>query len=203
MEIRMWEERYNTEDYVFGREPAAFLRRHESWLKRGEFALSVADGEGRNSVFLAEKGLKVIAWDGAPTAVEKARALAHERGVAVAYEVADIEDWAWPEARFDLVLGVFIQFVGPEARARLFERMKRAVKPGGVLMLHGYTPKQLDYGTGGPKAVENLYTPELLREAFGDLEIRELEAYEAELDEGGGHVGRSALIDLVAVKPLS
>lgn len=198
----MWEERYNTDDYVFGREPAEFLLRHEDWLPRNglNLALSVADGEGRNSVFLAQKGLRVTAWDGAPSAIAKARALAHERGVAVAYEVADIEDWHWPEAKFDLVLGVFIQFVGPEARARLFERMKRAVRPGGVLMLHGYTPKQLDYGTGGPRAVENLYTPELMREAFGDMDIQELEAYEADLDEGGAHVGRSALLDLVAIR---
>lgn len=197
----MWEERFNTEDYVFGRAPAAFLRKHEDWLTPGASALSVADGEGRNSVFLAQKGLSVIAWDGAPSAIAKARKLAQEAGVEVAYEVADLEAWDWPEAAYDLVLGVFIQFVGPEARARLFARMVRALRPGGVLMLHGYTPKQLVYGTGGPKAVENLYTEALLREAFADLEIRVLESYEAELDEGHGHKGLSALIDLVAVKP--
>ncbi len=197
----MWEERFNTEDYVFGRAPAAFLRKHEAWLRPGASALSVADGEGRNSVFLAQKGLSVTAWDGAPSAIAKARKLALETGDEVAYEVAELEAWGWPEATYDLVLGVFIQFVGPEARARLFARMVRALRPGGVLMLHGYTPKQLVYGTGGPKAAENLYTEELLREAFADLEIRVLESYEAELDEGHGHNGLSALIDLVAVKP--
>lgn len=196
----MWEERFSTKEYVFGRAPAQFLRRHADRLTPGATALSVADGEGRNSVFLAEQGLVVSAWDGAPSAVAKARALAEERGVSVQYEVADIETWDWPEAAYDLVLGVFIQFVGPEARARLFERMKAAVKPGGLLMLHGYTPKQLDYGTGGPKVLENLYTPELLREAFSDMEIAVLESYETELDEGAGHVGMSTLIDLVAVR---
>lgn len=197
----MWEERFNTEDYVFGRAPAAFLLAHAEWLTPGASALSVADGEGRNSVFLAQKGLSVTAWDGAPSAIAKARKLAQEAGVEVDYQVADLEAWDWPEAAYDLVLGVFIQFVGPEARARLFGRMVRALRPGGVLMLHGYTPKQLDHGTGGPKALENLYTEALLREAFAGLEIRVLESYEAELDEGRGHKGVSALIDLVAVKP--
>ncbi|MBN9678261.1 SAM-dependent methyltransferase [Salipiger bermudensis] len=197
----MWEERFNTEDYVFGRAPAAFLLAHAEWLTPGASALSVADGEGRNSVFLAQKGLSVTAWDGAPSAIAKARKLAQEAGVEVDYQVADLEAWDWPEAAYDLVLGVFIQFVGPEARARLFGRMVRVLRPGGVLMLHGYTPKQLDHGTGGPKALENLYTEALLREAFAGLEIRVLESYEAELDEGHGHKGVSALIDLVAVKP--
>ena len=197
----MWEERYDTDDYLFGRAPARFLKTHEACLTPGAKALSVADGEGRNSVFLAQKGLEVTGFDYAPSAVEKARALAAEAGVNVRYEVGDIETWGWPEAAYDLVVGIFIQFAGPDLRPRLFERMKRALKPGGVLLLHGYTPKQLDHGTGGPKVLENLYTPELLQEAFGDMEIRELESYEAELSEGTGHVGRSALIDLVTVKP--
>lgn len=196
----MWDARFDTEDYVFGTAPAAFLLRHRAWLKAGDRALSVADGEGRNSVFLAECGLDVTAWDGAPKAVEKARKLARARGVTVHLSVEDIEAWDWPDAAFDLVAGIFIQFVGPEARARLFDRMARALKPGGVLLLHGYTPKQLEYGTGGPGRLENLYTPDLLRGAFADMDIRELDAYEAELAEGHGHRGRSALIDLVAVR---
>jgi hypothetical protein len=79
--------------------------------------------------------------------------------------------------------------------------MKRAVRPGGVVLLHGYTPKQLEYGTGGPAAVEQLYTEELLRGAFGNWEISRLVSYERELAEGERHQGRSALIDLIARRP--
>ena len=103
---------------------------------------------------------------------------------------------------YDLVVGVFIQFVGPEGRAAQFSGMKQAVKPGGHILLHGYTPKQLEFGTGGPPFVEHLYTEEMLREAFSNFEIVELRAYECKIDEGEGHYGMSALIDLVARKPL-
>jgi len=96
---------------------------------------------------------------------------------------------------------VFIQFVGPQERVGVFAGMKRAVKPGGVLLLQGYTPKQLEYKTGGPPSVENLYTADLLREVFSDWKIDRLEEYEDELAEGFGHKGRSALIGLVAKKP--
>ncbi|MCA0996281.1 SAM-dependent methyltransferase [Alloyangia pacifica] len=196
----MWDERYSVEDYVFGTEPSGFLTRRDHWLKRGAKALCVADGEGRNSVYLAEQGLQVTAWDGSPAAVAKARKLAKARGVEVDYSVQDVFEWDWPEGAYDLVVGIFIQFLPPEGRDQLFKKMAAALKPGGVLMLHGYTPKQLHYGTGGPKQRENLYTAELLRRLFADMRIQVLEDYELDINEGSGHVGRSALIDLVAVK---
>ncbi|MGB8545086.1 MAG: SAM-dependent methyltransferase, partial [Azonexus sp.] len=96
---------------------------------------------------------------------------------------------------------IFIQFVGPAERARQLAGMKKAVQPGGLLFLQGYTPKQLEYGTGGPSAVENLYTEALLREIFSDWEIVLLHEHEDLIDEGRGHSGRSALIDLIARKP--
>lgn len=197
----MWDERFAGAGYLFGKEPAAFLVDYADWLKPGLTGLSVADGEGRNSVFMAQQGVETQAMDASPNAIAKARALAAERGVAVGFHEADIAGWDWAPARFDLVVGVFIQFVGPEARHALFEGMIRTLKPGGHLLLHGYSPKQLDYGTGGPRAIENLYTEALLREAFADLEIIVLNAYDREIDEGAGHSGMSALIDLVARKP--
>ena len=119
------------------------------------------------------------------------------------YEVARVEDWRWPAAQFDVVVAIFIQFVAPAARRVLFERMSASLAPGGLLLLEGYTPAQLKYATGGPKQVEQLYTEELLRQAFGSLEILELKAYEAELGEGTRHRGMSAVIDVVARKPLA
>lgn len=197
----MWNERFARPGYLFGTEPAAFLVDQSDWLRPGAQALSVADGEGRNSVFMAERGVQVTAMDGSVNAIAKAKALAAARGVDAEFHEADIAAWDWAPERYDLVVGIFIQFMAPAARAAVFEGMVRTLKPGGVLLLHGYTPKQIAYGTGGPRAVENLYTKALLGEAFADLEILRLESYEREIDEGEGHSGLSALIDLVARKP--
>jgi SAM-dependent methyltransferase len=196
----IWSQRYRDagEDYLFGIAPSRFLEAHKQFLNTGATALSVADGEGRNSVWLAEQGLAVTALEISPIAVEKARRLARGRGVDVNFVQADIIAMPWPADTYDLVVGIFIQFVGPEEREIQFARMKRAVKPGGLLLLHGYTPKQLEYRTGGPSAIENLYTEDLLREAFAGWEFLVLRQYEDELSEGAGHKGRSAVIDLVA-----
>lgn len=197
-----WDERFAKPGYLFGTAPNAFLAR-EAWrIPRHGRVLCVADGEGRNSVWLAQQGLEVTAFDFSPVALDKARRLAAERGVRVRYELASVEDWRWPAGEFDVVVAIFIQFVVPAARRVLFERMSAALRPGGLLLVEGYTPAQLKYGTGGPKQVDQLYTEELLRQSFGALEIVELRAYEAELNEGTRHTGMSAVIDLVARKPL-
>lgn len=199
--MSLWDQRYSQPGYLFGERPNAFLARQAPRLRPGMSALAVADGEGRNGVWLAEQGLDVLSIDASPVAQEKARALAQARGVALGLELADVSTWSWPEARFDVVAGIFIQFADPVLRPRLFAGMVRALKPGGLLLLEGYRPEQLAYGTGGPRVAENLYTEDLLREAFADLEILELAAYDAEIQEGAGHAGMSALIDLVARKP--
>ncbi|SDI09445.1 Methyltransferase domain-containing protein [Lutimaribacter saemankumensis] len=144
----MWEERFKTPDYVFGTEPAQSLRDHQSCLSQGKTALSVADVEGRNSVFMAQCGMDVTALEFAPSAIAKARKLASSRGVTVDFRQTDVLAHDWPDT-YDIVVGIFIQFVGPDDRRRLFDGMKRSVKQGGLIMLHGYTPRQLEYGTGG------------------------------------------------------
>ncbi len=197
----MWDERYSGEAFLFGTAPAAFLKAQAHLLMPGQNALSVADGEGRNSVFLAEQGLAVTAMDASPVGVDKARRLAAERGVSVDFHVADILSWDWTPDSYDVVVAVFIQFLAPDARSAVFEGMKRTLRSGGRLLLHGYRPEQVDYGTGGPPYRENMYTIDLLRQAFGDMSIERLAAYDAVIEEGAGHSGLSALIDLVAKKP--
>ncbi|SER98923.1 Methyltransferase domain-containing protein [Tranquillimonas rosea] len=193
-----WDARFSSPDFVFGTEPAAFLRRHAGRFAAPSRILAVADGEGRNSVWLAEQGHDVTAWDGSANAIAKACGLAEARGVTVDFHVADAESYPWPEAAFDAVVGVFIQFAGPDPRDAMFAGMIHATRPGGHVLLHGYTPKQLEFGTGGPPRVENLYTEEMLRAAFAPYgEIEVLDSYEADIREGAGHAGRSALIDLV------
>lgn len=197
-----WDARYAaTPDFIFGTAPSLFIVKHAARLAPASRILAPADGEGRNAVYLAGLGHSVTATDISPAAQNKARHLAKTQGVRVDFQVQDLQGWTWPDAAYDAVVAVFIQFAGPAFRTQIFEGMKKAVKPGGLILLHGYTPRQLQYGTGGPPEVEQLYTPELLRTEFGDFTIETLDAYDAELDEGLGHRGRSALIDLVVRRP--
>ena len=195
-----WNKRFTEPGYLFGTEPNAWLREHAPLWQPGQRVLCVADGEGRNSVWLAERGLRVDAFDIAEVGVRKARELAAGRGVQVDFQVADCDGYAWPEQAYDGVAAIFIQFADPALRGRIFRNVVRSLKPGGVLVLQGYGPKQLEYRTGGPGILSHLYTPALLREELADLQILELREYEAELGEGAGHKGRSALVGLVARK---
>ncbi len=200
-ELDRWNARFAAEGFVFGTEPNAFLASQRRLLAPGMRALCVADGEGRNSVWLAKQGLAVTAFDFSPVGLAKAKELAERSGVKVDYRQADVNDWEWDAARYDVVAAIFVQFTPPAQRTRMFEGMVRALKPGGVLILQGYRPEQLGYGTGGPKQVENLYTETLLRDSFASLEILHLASHDDVVDEGAGHKGMSALIDLVARKP--
>lgn len=193
-----WNRRYDTTDFLFGTAPNEWLREQVHVLPPQGRVLCVADGEGRNSVWLARQGFQVDAFDVADRAVDKARAFAQRESVSVNFAVADGDRIVWPEAVYDGVVAIFIQFADPSMRARLFQRMLRSLKPDGVLILQGYTPKQLDYRTGGPPIASHLYTQAMLRSAFAELSIIELREYEAEIHEGHGHHGRSALIGLVA-----
>ncbi len=196
-----WDDRFSQTDYIFGTEPNAWLSGHAALLKPGMRVLAVADGEGRNSVWMALRGLQVDAFDISPVGVEKAKRLAAAAGATVNYSVSSVEDWPWKVGEYDAVVAIFIQFADPETRATLFKRMKSALKPDGLVLLQGYTPKQLEYKTGGPPLLDHLYTEDLLRDAFGDLDITELRSYDEVLHEGTQHSGQSALVGLVARKP--
>lgn len=198
----MWEDRYKGDDYLYGRAPTRFLVDQQALLRGRGRALVVAAGEGRNSVFLAKHGLNVTAFDYAPSAVAKARKLARDEGVELDVQLSDLDSWDWSTPSYDMVAGFFTQFVMPSERPELFANMDRALKPGGQLVLHGYTPKQVEYGTGGPPRADMMYTADMLRDAFPGYDIQRLEEYEAEIHEGRGHAGRSALFDFIAVKPV-
>lgn len=199
-DLARWESRYAGDDYLFGTAPNAFLAAQRDRLPKHGRALAVADGEGRNGVWLAEQGLDVLSLDFSPAAQEKARALARERGVTMTTELADVDAWAWPESAFDVIAVIFTQFGAPRERDRLFAGITRALKPGGLLLLEGYSPDQLKYRTGGPDDLERLYTRELLETAFARFASLEIRQYEAELNEGTRHTGMSAVIDVVGVR---
>lgn len=200
-ELEHWQDRYSTPDYRFGKEPNEFLVDCRPLLPKSGKVLAVADGEGRNGVWLAKQGLDVVSIDFSPAALAKARKLADENKVAVTFEEADVHVWPYPDEAFDVVAEIFTQFSNPEQRALKWAGMRRALKSGGLLILQGYTHKQLQYGTGGPKQIEHLYTREMLMHAFGDLAEVSIIEEERELNEGAGHAGMSAIIGLTARKP--
>lgn len=197
-----WNERFGGEDYFYGTSPNAFLASQASRLSPCLSALSVADGEGRNGVWLAEQGLDVRAIDFSEKGLQKSRKLAESRGVSLQTEQVDVHTWDWGENRFDVIVAIFIQFASPQERSALHQAIQRALKPGGLLLLQGYRPKQLEYRTGGPSSVDNLYDADVLRRDFAALEILELREHDSVISEGPGHSGMSALVDLVARKPL-
>jgi SAM-dependent methyltransferase len=198
-----WNNRFSKDGYVFGKEPNEWLKRQAPVWKIGSKILCVADGEGRNSVWLATQGQRVDAFDISEVGIDKAKRLAAEMQVHVNFAMAGCDDFAWPSEHYDGVAAIFVQFADSAMRERLFRNIIRCLKPGGSLILVGYTPLQLEYRTGGPSVLSHLYTAEMLREAFGELDIQVLDEYETTLAEGDGHKGKSAVIGLVGTRPLT
>jgi SAM-dependent methyltransferase len=196
----MWDRHFSRPDYLYGTTANAWLRSRHSLFSVGQTTLAVADGEGRNSVWLAQQGLAVDAFDISPVGVAKARELARAAGVAVQFHVSDCDAWPWTPAAYDHVVAIFVQFADPALRQRLFANMVRTLKPGGHLILQGFTPKQIEYNPNGPGLIDHLYTEALLRSSFAELDIIALRSYDAVIDEGRQPPGPSALIGLVARK---
>ncbi|HEX6945225.1 MAG TPA: class I SAM-dependent methyltransferase [Casimicrobiaceae bacterium] len=195
-----WDERFSRPGYLFGTRPNIFVSR-ESWrIPRGSRVLCVADGEGRNSAFLAGLGHQVDAFDLSPVAVAKAKRLASRLGVKVNHSVGDLLDAPW-QGQFDAVVAVFIQFLAPDQREIAFASMKSAVAPGGLFMVQGYRPEQVRYGTGGPPRSDHMYTRPWLEATFAGWKTEFFAVYDMMLSEGTAHEGLSALIDLVARAP--
>ncbi|HYF57576.1 MAG TPA: class I SAM-dependent methyltransferase [Burkholderiaceae bacterium] len=203
--VDRWNARYSAEGFVFGTEPNDVLAARAGLFAPGDRVLCVADGEGRNSTFLAARGCAVTAFDASPVGVDKARGLAAARGVTVELHVASVDDWDWagraPAGGWDAVVAIFVQFATPAQRAAMFEGFGRALRPGGTLLLVGYGPLQLEYRTGGPGIAEHLYDEPMLERAFAGWRIERLMREQRALAEGGGHVGMSDVLELVARRP--
>ena len=200
-EFERWQGRYSVPDYIFGEGPNYFIESCKALLPTSGKALAVADGEGRNGVWLAEQGLDVVSLDFSPEGQKKALKLARAHGVSIRLIEADVHNWDYPENAFDVVAEIFTQFSSPDERKLKWDGMKKTLKPGGLLILQGYTPKQLEYKTGGPGKLENLYTKAMLEEAFGHFTDKIYTEEELEMHEGSGHGGMSAVIGLTARKP--
>ena len=159
-------------------------------------------GEGRNGVWLAKQGMHVSGFDISDIALAKARQLAADNEVNIQYSLCDTDCFDWKANSYDAVIGIFIQFADPDMCARIFKKVHQTLKPGGLFILQGYTPKQLEYKTGGPSLIEHLYTEEMIRELSQEFKVLDLQSYEKELSEGAKHSGMSALLGMVAQKTI-
>jgi SAM-dependent methyltransferase len=195
-----WDEKFAPEDYQYGTRPNAFLAA-EAWrLNPSSQILAIGDGEGRNGVWLAEQGHRVTTVDVSPRALQKASKLALDRGVRITTICADLRDFDFPVDTYDAAVAVFVHF-RPGDRQRVHAGLAHALKPGGLIILEGFTPDQLKHASGGPPVEEMLYTPDMLRADFDGLEVLHCEAGDTWLKEGPLHQGQAATVRFIARKP--
>lgn len=194
----MWDQRYDTEAYAYGKQPNDFLAQHYRSLPRGA-VLSLAEGEGRNAVFLAKQGYAVTAVDGSRVGLAKAQRLAEEHGVRLELIHADLVDFEVGTARWDGIVSIFCPL--PSAvRARLHAKVVAGLKTGGVYLLEAYTPEQLRYGTGGGRSADTMTSKAALERELAGLHFTHLEELERDVIEGAYHTGLSAVVQAIAVK---
>ncbi|HMU61210.1 MAG TPA: methyltransferase domain-containing protein [Gemmatimonadales bacterium] len=195
----MWDERYASPEYVYGTEPNDFLASVASQIPRGR-VLSIADGEGRNGVFLASLGHDVTSVDASAVGLAKAARLAAARGVHLTTQVVDLADYVIEPGAWAGIVSIFVH-LPPALRQRVHAQVVRGLAPGGVFILEAYSPDQLRHGTGGPSNPELLPTLDALRAELGGLEFTHAAALERDVQEGQFHRGRSAVVQVVARKP--
>jgi len=193
----MWDERYAGESFFYGTDPNDFLREHAPGIRTGGRVLCLGEGEGRNAVFLAGLGLSVVALDQSAVALRKALRLAESRGTSITTLQADLESYSIEPGCWDAIVSIWCHL--PTAlRAKVHAQVVAGLKPGGVFLLEAYRPEQLQFGTGGPKAVDMLPTLAQLREELSGLELVYAAALERDVHEGQGHSGLSAVVQVLA-----
>jgi SAM-dependent methyltransferase len=196
----MWDDRYSAEDYIYGKQPNDFLANVAASIPKGGRVLCIAEGEGRNSVFLAEQGYQVLAVDSSSVGLAKAQRLAAERGVSIETQVADLAEFPVGENAWDGVVSIFCH-LPPPVRKALHAKLVAGLRSGGVLVLESYTPRQLEFKTGGPPVAEMMVTLDDLREELTGLEFRHAQEIDRDVLEGLLHTGTGAVVQLIAAKP--
>ena len=194
-----WDERYTGEVFFYGKTPNDFLREHFEVLPKAQEVLCLAEGEGRNAVFLAERGLRVTGVDGSAVGLSKAQALAVERRVSIQTIVADLSSWELGEACWGSVVSIWCH-LPPLLRQQLRPRIVQSLLPGGVFLLEHYHPKQLAYKTGGPPDPAMMTTLDELRQDFSGWKVLHAFEGEREVQEGSGHHGLSYVTQFIAKK---
>lgn len=196
----IWDERFSDSEYKYGTEPNAFLKQEAHRIKSGGRVLVPADGEGRNSVWLAEQGFDVTAVDGSSVGLEKGRLLAERHGVSTTAVLADLNEWTPDAGSYDAVVLTYLHLM-PAFRTSIHRTLTSSLKPDGILILEAFSKKQLGRTSGGPDNIEMLFTIEDLRHDFNDiLEEQLCEECETVLDEGPGHQGVAYVARYIGVK---
>lgn len=193
----LWDTRYSADHYLYGTAPNDFLVEHYSSLSEHGRVLCLADGEGRNSVFLASQGFEVTAIDQSAVGLEKAARLARERGVSLTLIQADLADWPLGTEHWDAIVAIFCH-LPPAIRRHVHDQIPAALKPGGVLLLEAYTPAQLSLGTGGPPDADLMLTADILKTELAPLVFDRLLEMQRDVIEGSGHTGRGAVVQAIA-----
>ena len=194
----MWDERYNTAEYVYGKEPNSFLAGNWQAI-RGKRVLSLAEGEGRNAVFLAGQGFSVTGVDTSVVGLRKAQALAAERGVSIETVVHDLSSYRMAAGSWDGIVSIFCH-QPKEVRRAVHARVVRALSPGGAFLLEAYAPEQLQSDTGGPRTRDLLAGLDELRRELAGLTFEHAVETERDVVEGVFHTGRAAVVQVVARK---
>lgn len=195
-----YDERYRGEDFYYGTEPNDFLRESIGFIPRGGRVLCLAEGEGRNAVFLAENGFKVTAVDSSPYGVQKQQALAARKSVSIVSICADLAEYDFGTEAWDGIVSIFCH-LPPALRKLVNARSVAALKPGGVLILEAYRPEQAGRSTGGPPDPALCISPEILQSDFGALQWTACESTERQVIEGRGHTGIGAVIRFIGTRP--
>jgi SAM-dependent methyltransferase len=197
----MWDERYASADYFYGKDANDFLKEQINHIDDGDHVLCLAEGEGRNAVFIAgaKKNLTVVAVDSSTVGLQKTDALAAENGVSVQTVLADLAEFDFGESRWDVIVSIWCHLPA-ELRRKVHSAAVRALKPGGRLILEAYTPAQLKHGTGGPKAPDMLMELVELEKEFSGLNFLLGHEIERDIHEGQGHRGLSAVVQVLALK---
>ncbi|AWP28284.1 MULTISPECIES: bifunctional 2-polyprenyl-6-hydroxyphenol methylase/3-demethylubiquinol 3-O-methyltransferase UbiG [Paenibacillus] len=196
-----WNERFQGEDYVFGTEANVFIADMHKKLALSGDALAIAEGEGRNAVYLAREGMKVTVWDYAESGLDKAKRLAAANGVSIHTELVDLQEAQWTKDLWDEIICVFGHFP-KELRTKTLAGVREAVKPGGYFLTEVYSVHQIPYRSGGPQDQQFLYTPADILEPFADWRIVHFFMGEVVRQEGQGHQGLSHVIQFAGQKPL-
>ena len=194
----MWNEKYSVEEYVYGKKPNEFLVEMSERLKKGS-VLCLAEGEGRNAVHLARQGFAVTAVDSSRVGLAKAEKLAQEFGVTIDAVTADLADYTIEEGTWDSIVSIFCH-MHPDLRRRLHRDVVAGLKYGGTFLLEAYTPKQLEFKTGGPPCVEYLMELATLEEELDGLEVIYGQEILRDVVEGTGHTGKGSVVQFLARK---
>lgn len=194
----MWDKRYSTDEYVYGIEPNTFLKENFSTISKGK-VLSLAEGEGRNAIFLAKQGYLVTAVDSSLIGINKGRKLAQKNGVEVEFIHADIVEYEFGENQWDGIISIFFPLISLQ-RKTLYKKIINGLKKDGVFLLEAYTPEQLKFGTGGGNEIEFMQSKASIIDECVGLNFNHLVELERNVVEGIYHTGMASVVQAIAIK---